>query len=194
MIALSNNTLINEFVSGQSRDFVLEYTSDDDGHFAIVGAPQVPSYIDWKASSFAVSTQCRSLENNACDLGEDLSMQTFNCSKARSGIELSGRLTGYDIQRHHFDENKYLRPPPAFDGENFADVESVLKIARDVTDDEVDSVFSNPWRWLAVAAISVDPELLLESYKTDNRVWPRYKGGLDHMWLSCNSTGKCYPL
>jgi hypothetical protein len=109
MIALANNSLVVEFVSGESKDFVLEYTSDD-GHFAIVGTTQVPSNVDWKGSSFAVSTQCSALQDNACGLSEDLSMQSFNCTKERSGVDLSGRLTSYDIQRHHFDENKYLRP------------------------------------------------------------------------------------
>lgn len=74
MIALNNNSLVNEFVSGQLKDYILDYTSADDSHFAIVGAPQVPSNVDWKASSFAVSTRCSALQNNACEPGKNLSM------------------------------------------------------------------------------------------------------------------------
>lgn len=104
---------------------------------------------------------------------------------------LSGRLTNYNIQRHHFNEHKYLGPPLPFVGENSADIEDTLKIAPNVTDNEVDSIFRNPWHWLTVSAIPVDPDLLLESYKTDNRIWPRKPGVLDHMWLLCFSTGQC---
>ncbi|KAF2279921.1 uncharacterized protein EI97DRAFT_370045 [Westerdykella ornata] len=186
--SLANNSLVNDYVLGPMQDYHLNYTGEDGAQFGIVGVPQAPQEMDWKATSFAVSTHCSAMPRYSCDLGEELNMQTFNCTKDRSGVDLDGRLTGYTAQEYYFDVHKYLKHKAAFYDTDLVGIEHVNTTAYNITDEGADEIFANPWHWITVLSVTSDDEKRQKTFSEDNRVWPKYTGGLDHMWLLCNST------
>ncbi|KAF2744962.1 hypothetical protein M011DRAFT_460452 [Sporormia fimetaria CBS 119925] len=188
MISLANNSHINDYVLGPLKDYALHYTDEEGAEFAIVGAAQAASQLDWKASSFAVSTKCAAMERNTCEMGEDLSMQTFNCTKERSGIDLKGRMTGYTTQYYYYDVHDYLKNAEPFWNDTIEGTAASKEDRLRVTDEDANSVFHNPFRHINVVSLLSDDEERRKVFADDPRVWPRYEGGLDHLWLLCNST------
>ncbi|KAF2110525.1 hypothetical protein BDV96DRAFT_635562 [Lophiotrema nucula] len=183
---MANSSLTNEYVVGSLQDYALNYTDTDGTQFAIIGPPNAPADVDWKASSFAVSTTCSAMPRNSCDIDEDWN---FNCTKKQSGIDLRGELVGSLHQTHFFDMHRYLREPAPFYNQTLLGMDEVPHIAPNVTDEEANDVFSNPWHWLAIFSISKDRELMPETYKNSEKVWRAgYFGPLDQLWLLCNTT------
>lgn len=189
MVALANNSLVNDFVVGPWKDYALKYTDSEGVQYAIVGPPRTPTDVDWKASSFAVSTICPAMQRGACDFSGTLQERNFTCTKERSGVDLFGRFAGYTVQRQFLDIHKYMGDGMPFNSIYVEGYDSVNTTAKNITDAEVDEVFRNPWHWVSVLSIPIDEDSMPEAFKNDTRVWPKFPGGLDHMWLLCNTTG-----
>lgn len=185
------------------RHHIFEYQDDKDAlQYAIIGPAAVESDIDWKASSFAVSTQCSPIPAAACNVGHRSkggnTRWPFNCSSKLGGIDFEGYFTRVVSEQHSFDTHRYLHEDQPFDGESpIGWDDAIKKYAPNITANEVNSTFSNPWHWMGAIYLThskstdefeqirwgEDPHVMSENTKTTS--W---------LLLHCNTTGLCSYL
>jgi hypothetical protein len=162
----ANWSSVTALSMGVSEDHDISDFVDKDGlSLAILMPKGVKPGIDWSATSFAVSTECFPLRNSSCELSateEDDSLidYSFNCSSTEPELKASGVLYPFYTQHRYYNWNRYVEEPPPFDVEQgfaigFNDtVNSWKQIAKTLTDDEAEQVFSNPWQMLSAVRSS----------------------------------------
>lgn len=202
-VRVANQSAINDVdYNTPGGPHLFEYQSDKDAsQYAIIGPAAVTSDIDWKASSFAVSTQCSPIPAAACSLGNQLaaygdSLWPFNCSSKRGGINIEGNFTNLIGQQHFLDAHKYLQESQPFSDQPKSWNSSIQKFAANVTVNEINSTFRNPWNWVSVVILPdienlgtvegvrwlADPHIITDGTEKS----------LLRLILHCNTTG-LYP-
>jgi hypothetical protein len=128
-------------------NYALNYTDADGTQYAIVGPPEMPPSTDWKASSFALSSKCTAIPAAACDIEQrGPSLFPFRCEEARG--------SSLDFMKFH----PYLEEQSPFINQWLTgyDNESISTIVPNVTEEEADQTWSNPWRWMAQVSLLID--------------------------------------
>jgi hypothetical protein len=160
-LAPANTTQWHRIIGEPLDNYVLNYTDADGNQYAIVGPAEMPPSTDWEASSFALSSKCTAIPAVACDIEQGgLSLFPFRCTETRgSPFNLTGNLTdkffaSLDFMKFH----RYLEEQSPFINQWFIgyDNESISTIAPNVTEEEADQMWSNPWRWMAQVSLLID--------------------------------------
>jgi hypothetical protein len=91
----ANTMQWHKTIGGPLENYVLNYTDTNVTQYAIVEPPEVPQLMDWKASSFALSSQCTPIPAATCDIEQGgPSLLPSRCTEARgSPVNLTGNLT-----------------------------------------------------------------------------------------------------
>ena len=191
----ANTTDIYDFSSGDSRKHSTLKFTDANGQYAVLGPATTNGTMDWQAESFAVSTQCEPIPPK-CEisyLGFDKlnTSASFNCSKERTGIDMAGIIPNSLVNMRYSDSHLYLEEPPPFfitDTRTIEQVDLLLdllyKRAPNVTDDQANEVFRNPWNFVTMTILPRQ-----NSYK-DPSVWHLKKVSGNILMLRCKATSK----
>lgn len=194
-----NLTQVQAIDLGLSKEHDLLDFIDEEGVQLTALAPKMtnPS-IEWQASSFGVSTRCRTLRSNSCDLSKTSvtngygPVTAFNCTKERAGIELSGNLNFLSHQIHFIDWHRFIQEPRPFEAynssENFGVTESMTSMASNLTDEQSLDAFNNPWHWISAVNIPPDVYTSIAPGDKEQRIWDIF-GQSWQMMLDCNTTG-----
>jgi hypothetical protein len=191
----ANYAKFQELDLGLSKvNSIKNFTQDGDYTEILIPKSVEPS-IDWQASSFGVSTQCRALRNDSCDVGADAgsnvfgNTSSFNCTKERAGVNIHGTVSALRHQVYFLDWHRVIKESPPFESYthnvNESYVGTLATLAAELSDDDGGEVFSNPWSF--IAAISFAKEALDFENDTDKVVWKL--NGRPKSMLLCNATG-----
>ncbi|KAF2677830.1 hypothetical protein K458DRAFT_436235 [Lentithecium fluviatile CBS 122367] len=188
-IAPTNATIIQDLKNSVSDQHqILNFTDEGNVSYAVIAPANVGSDQDWKASSFAVSTTCSVITENACNVsdpitnasdgqGSPIMLVPFVCTKNRTGIDISGNLTSHNTKTHMLNFHKYASESPPFLATAMKTPTglSPSEIMKSIQDDDANEVFSNPWQALVTRkipfALQGDFENLPLSFRNDSRVW-----------------------
>ncbi|KAF1975318.1 hypothetical protein BU23DRAFT_634502 [Bimuria novae-zelandiae CBS 107.79] len=168
---------------------ILNFTNSDNVQYAVIGPANLDPSEDFKATSFAVSTTCLAILQDGCNLsqplpntrdglGSRIMLVPFICTKNKSGIDITGNLTGnFFTQTHSLNFHKYASESPPF-------FLSTL---------ETPEGFRNPWSVLVFKLKEIvfkrqgDGEGLPPSFRNDTRIWKHDVFGAFTLML-CNVT------
>ena len=195
-------------VSRENR--IWEYIHENGSHMAILGPVNPDLRLDWSASTFGVSTSCRAIRNDSCEIyfdEEDGSMKSsmgafnFNCSQERASINVSGTVYGVSPQYSWLDFHKYITDLPPFSNHNITgghiNYRETAKRAAALDESEQNDIFLNPWRWMSVIHSGPGTKFvgIAKNDSEKNFVTvPTYSSKF--MMLDCSTTGKilqhCY--
>lgn len=200
-LAATNASVISDMKNAISDQHKTIISTDSSGvQYALVGPADDDPSLDWKASSFGVSTTCSAIPDGGCAVSEPISNATdgrnnpimlvpFNCTKAKAGLDIAGIFTSSNTATHMINFHKYATESPPFFNNTLQ--RTKVAIARNVTENGND-IFRNRWTVLVMrkipSAIQGDFSLLPPSFVTDTRIW---KHGLlgAFVVLHCNVTG-----
>lgn len=70
-IEVTNETTLYAVLDEGLGKYVMNFTESNGDQFAIIGPVDPPSDIDWQATSFALSSQCRHIPETSCDIGSN---------------------------------------------------------------------------------------------------------------------------
>ena len=197
-IQLTNNSAINLLDIGADKDYALNYTDADGISYAIIGPPRTSPDLDWTATSFAISTQCSAIPFNACNITvETVDEETifpFSCSAAKGGIDLDANMTFFTHQFHYLDAHKYFpeRSGP-FRHKGPLAKNLSRSIGLNLTNEDANDVFRNPFRTLNMASVMVDTGTLSDEFLADPRIWSHESFPVYFTIMACNVTGKSLP-
>jgi hypothetical protein len=173
-IGPSNLTSVTALEVGVSEYHdILDFVDKDGLHLAVLVPKGITPGIDWRAISFAVSTQCQPLRNSSCEFSTepDISSQwkyLFNCSSTEPELEVSGVMYSVQQQRRYYNWHRYFEEAPLFINQVISNqaLDYLARSAQKLTDNEAGQVFSNPWQMLSVLQ---RPELeSADNIKSDN--------------------------
>jgi hypothetical protein len=183
------------------KNAYLNWKMDDGAEMIILGPPRVAGNIDYAATSFGVSTQCRAILNNTCDISvpsdvlyQGVPVQDFNCTKEKSGVDAAGRIVPDDGLVYYMDFHRFWTEPPPFVTQPGNITSESLAAAEKLTIEEEDTVFKNPWNWLAAADVT-STQLTIQEADTEPFLWmqrwgPENEYRLARLMLHCNTSSK----
>lgn len=178
---------------------IVDFVDKDGIHIATLTPKNVDPAIDWQASSFGISVQCRALRNDSCDFPEPVDKNMwgyyipFNCTKERAGVDISGNISLVTPQTYFFDWHKFLKEPPPFEVRNVRTSVSdeMQSRAANLSDEDASDVFRNPWHWFTpVFLISGTREYVNDhGLDTDKQLNYLKKTTTEALLMHCNTTG-----
>ncbi|KAF2266170.1 hypothetical protein CC78DRAFT_160888 [Lojkania enalia] len=196
-VTLANSTEIVAITSDLSnRSSILPFTDHDGIHYAVVAPANLDPSMDFKASSFGVSTQCSPIQADACDVGQQVMTEdgaagtwSIDCTKERAGFDLEGNLTGYTFgyDYTYLDHHKYLLEGIPFHTPALRGEANNHELMASIKTEEVNDVFRNPWHWIGVPKYEDAADHYSEQYQKDPNIIRR-SGMLDLVILNCNTT------
>jgi hypothetical protein len=209
-VQFPNATLVRALGLGISKSHEFLDFVDDDGTYTAILAPKTTVLgVDWRASSFGVSSQCRALRNDSCEIEfprnylsdvDDVGA-VLNCSLNRAGVDISAQAFRYAHSRYYFDGwHRDLKEPPPFTSvftatftvDVLSSTGNYANFARNLSDQESSSIFSNPWRTFSITLPFLDRNQfdLITPYDVNSIIWSN--GSVTSFMLyDCNITGLC---
>jgi hypothetical protein len=192
IVYLFNQSSVTALSTGVSKYHDISDFVDEDGlSLAILMPKGVKPGIDWSATSFAVSTKCYPFRNSSCEISRMPTVEdtrfTFNCSSTEPELKTSGYLYAYSQQIQYYNWHRYIEEPPAFADAlpllhyTLSHLDDWARIAKNLTDDEGEHVFSNPWQMLSVSFLESSDTILSDD--------DRYLFSQTGIWAMCNNTG-----
>jgi hypothetical protein len=190
VLALANTMKWHKIIGEPLENYVLNYTDADGTQYAIVGPADMPQSLDWEASSFALSSKCIAIPAAACDIEQGgPSLFPFRCTESRgSPFNFTGNLrddffASLDFMKFH----RYLEEQSPFINQGLMGYGNESSaIAPNVTKEDSDQMWSNPWRWMAQVSLLVDQQDLPSDM--GGTVWLLDGLGFE-MIVDCHSTG-----
>ena len=194
----SNYTTSRNVALGISADDTISDFFDADDTFVAILAPKnIPTGIDYYASTYGLSIQCQLVRNHSCTLqvsdmirsGSPLA--NFNCSDPNIGLHLSGIFYPIPVQVYEYDFSRLFQEPHLFDpaGDYSKPTQDELYAAANVSDS---TNFKNPWRLLT--AVNSYADLSNDWNGSNLENWEFYISGFPVAMFSCNLTSKYLPL
>ena len=195
-----NRTEIDAVDNGISEDTkMLDFVDgDSEEHVALLAPKHVDLHVDYEASSFGISTQCRAIPASACEMfpsNETTEMYgptiPFACNESQAGIDISGRILKSAYQARFLDFHAYIQELPAFQSMliHIRQInESEMNKAMNLSEEEAAAVFRNPWHWVVFLKL----QRTYEDAVSDSLLWyARFPGipEVSYLMLHCNSTG-----
>jgi hypothetical protein len=172
---------------------------DADGTFTAILAPKnVPTGVNYYASTFGVSMECQPIRNSSCLVtatenraqpGTIYQKADFNCSDPGLGIHLSGNIYGVSSQVYQFDFHRFIHEPPPFTVEEntWSTTQNMLDEAANLSDADASKMFGNPWRLLSVVNLRSDAYRAMNVSSSDDRIL--YISSSIFSMITCNTTG-----
>jgi hypothetical protein len=194
VVAPANATQFHRVIGEPREDYVLNYTESDGTQYAIVGPAHVSQQTDWEAASFAVSSKCSVIPQTGCKVVGGPRNFGFSCMPEHGAtVKFFGNMTD-DFYRLNFGQfHSYLSEMPPFLNSFTTYVmglEKVNETAPNVTADDAQHLWRNPWSWQAEVSLLADEKDL----PNDMRETAWLLEGLGYkMVVNCSSTGICYP-
>jgi hypothetical protein len=192
-----NRSSVFEIRAGTSLySSILNYTDDQGTNYAILGPSGAENSIDWTATSFGASTsQCHALPQLYCNSSFSTvdDREVFACTKETSGMNFAGSFDTEIFHLSYLDFHSAVSDAKPFttlySGEKnvwFKNKQSPIPVPL-----EDDTVFLNPWRW--VALFSLLPENPFRDSQ-DPLIW-RMDSESDqveasYVMISCETTSK----
>jgi hypothetical protein len=195
VVAPANATQFHRVIGEPREDYVLNYTESDGTQYAIVGPAHVSQQTDWEAASFAVSSKCSVIPQTGCKVVGGPRNFGFSCMPEHGAtVKFFGNMTD-DFYRLNFGQfHSYLSEMPPFLNSFTTYVmglEKVNETAPNVTADDAQHLWRNPWSWQAEVSLLADEKDL----PNDMRETAWLLEGLGYkMVVNCSSTGICYPI
>jgi hypothetical protein len=200
-LAPTNASTISDMKNGVSDQHkTVTYTNEAGVQYAIVGPANDDINLDWKASSFGVSTTCSAIQPTHCNLSRPITnaqdrqnnpimLVPFSCSGDAAGINIAGNLTSHNTITNMMNFHTYAaESTPFFDNKL---VRLNVSLTANATDDP-NSIFKNNWDVLALrkipSAVQGDFSHLPASFSTDPRIWKHDLLGA-FVLLNCKVTG-----
>jgi hypothetical protein len=200
-LAATNASTISDMKNGVSDQHkTVIFTDASDVQFAIVGPANDDPSLDWKASSFGVSTTCSAIPQTNCNASVPIKGATdgnnnpimlvpFNCTRTRAGPAVVGNLTSQNTVTHMTHFHKYTSEGALFFSNKL--VRNNVSLPDEGVQDG-DDVFNNGWSVLAMrkipSAVQGDFSQLPGSFVTDERIWKHDLLGA-FVLMDCNVTG-----
>lgn len=200
-ITLTNNSENHAVFLGISPYHgILEAFDDQNGiHMAVLGPYDPNPNLDWVASSFGVSIQCRAIRNDLCVWNSSLTLDLehsvpFNCTVDRAGVDVSGNITPYLYTLYYFDWNRYVPILPSVQNpEHIIGARMMAEMrnsAANLSDEEGGSVFKNPWDSLNIVTVGdSDKNRFFLEQDPSHSIWGVDSGSWAYMFLQCTNTG-----
>ncbi|KAF2874177.1 hypothetical protein BDV95DRAFT_666115 [Massariosphaeria phaeospora] len=201
---VTNNTAIFDLMNSKSKDYqIFNFTDSNDLQYALVGPGGVDTAMDWKATSFGVSTSCSAIPEDACAVknstmkeiddgpNQVVTLKPFRCTLDRAGIDVSGNITPSVTGVHTMNFHKYLRESTPFYDQTLAALPNLSTTMEGTLSEDPSDIFKNPWSTLImrnVFGIQGDIFGLPPSFRNDKRVWGQENSAGSHVLLHCNVT------
>lgn len=209
-LAPTNASIISDMKNSVSDlHKTVNFTESNGVQYALVAPANVHASMDWKASSFGVSTTCSAIPESKCNIskpatnavdrrGSPVMLVPFNCTKNTTGVNVTGYLTSHNTAIHMLNFHKYAAESAPFLNstlENLEDFETVLQKINGGED--ANSILRNTWSALVMrkipSAVQGDFSQLPESFPKDVRIWKHNLLGA-FVLLYCNITGTQFSL
>jgi hypothetical protein len=200
-LAPTNASIISDMKNGVSDQHKTITFADGAGvQYAIVGPANNDVNVDWKASSFGVSTTCSAIIETTCNVSKPIAgakdgqnnpimLVPFNCSQGTTGPRFVGNLTSQNTVTHMMDFHKYMAESRPFFENTLARLN--VSIPANGIEDSNDG-FTNGWDVLAMrkipSAVQGDFSQLPASFSTDTRIWKHSLLGA-FVLMNCRVTG-----
>jgi len=197
-ISMTNRTEVNALTMGSSRAHsIMEFTDRENIYTAIIGPSNPPRDKDWQATSFGVSSQCRTIRNDTCERLKPSRNATngggailpFKCTRERAGIDISGDIYPVTTLIYFYDWHRFIKDPPPF---WFPEVSSnepeYLETAANLSEEDGEGVFSNPWPSINVIQMFGDTVRSIGPLDKGNELWTM-NSQRRSFFFSCNTTG-----
>jgi hypothetical protein len=193
VVAPANATQFHRIIGEPLEDYALNYTESDGTQYAIIGPADVLPQIDWEATSFAVSSKCSVIPQAGCAVFGGPRNFGFSCLPENGALKkFLGNMTDdfYSLNFGRF--HTYLAEQLPFLSSFDTWIEGLDKVnetAPNVTKNDAQHLWSNPWLWHAEVSLLADDKDL----PSDIRETAWLLDGLGYkMVLNCSSTGKIY--
>lgn len=208
-LALTNASIVQDMKNSVSDQHKPLTITDSGGiQYAIVGPAATQSWMDWKASSFGVSTTCSAIPKGRCDTqrpvteakdgqGNPVMLVPFNCKSSKAGVDIAGSLTSHNTKTHTLNFHKYTAEGAPFFNNTLLNLGDFNTIRDNINhgEDEND-ILKNKWNIFVMRKIPTaeqgDFSQLPQAFETDLRVWNHPLLGA-FVLLHCNVTGKLPP-
>lgn len=205
-LALTNASVVQDMKNSVSDQHKPLITTDSGGiQYAIVGPAATKSSVDWKASSFGVSTTCSAVPEGGCDTqrpvtnakdGQDspIMLVPFNCTSSKAGVDIAGNLTSHNTKTHTMNFHKYAAEGAPFFNNTILNLGDFGTIRNSINaGEDANEILKNNWSVFVMRKIPTaeqgDFSQLPPTFETDLRVWNHpLLGAL--VLLHCNVTGK----
>jgi hypothetical protein len=199
-VRIANYTKYEEMV-GDVSNHISSYTSEQDIGYAVVRPSEIDGDIDWSGKSYAVSTKCDAIPQDACTLGRSNitdSTRTSNCPGLLDG---KNRTIYFAAVQHalwfydwHRDLSESAPFTASFDDDTIKD--QGLRIVDNstitgATPEDTNKMFRNPWRWLAGIGVPGNTWDLPQDIQESPSLWA-VNAVSSRFVLSCSTTGKSH--
>jgi len=197
----TNNSLVQSVGLGLSKtETVLHFVDIDGTHTAILAPRNTPANIDYSASSYGVSMQCRFIRTQSCimeDLdftGSDNPLSRFNCSENEVGLSISGNIYPIVEQLYQYDFHRLIQEPTPFfvSSRHKLATQAMLDVGANISDAEAGTIFRNPWRIFTAINVQTKGDSPFNTSDSKDVVFRTFAGAF--VMISCNSTGTCLQL
>lgn len=189
-------------ISRDYQSYMTNFTDTQDITYAIIKAPDTNASIDWRGQSFAVSTSCQAIPPALCIWDQNAAWRysgnafyPFNCSSAHAG--LVGNFTQHVHWTRFEDFHRYLEESPPFTNFLFSSVDPFTKMDQkvipNITADEVNTVFKNPFTFVSQISVSTKDEGgWSDAIEKSDLIWRRQNDSTTaaKFLYSCSSKGE----
>ncbi|KAH6633296.1 hypothetical protein C7974DRAFT_169050 [Boeremia exigua] len=189
VVAPTNVTLFHRIIGEPLEDYTLNYTESDGTQYAIVGPSDVSPQTDWAAASFAVSSKCSVIPQAGCKVFGGPRNFGFSCQEKNGApMDFLGNMTDgfYSVNFGKF--HTYLEEMPPFLSTFSSGVNGLGEVnetAPNVTSNDAQQLWKNPWLWHAEVSLLADEKDLPRDIT--ETAW--FLDGLGHkMVVNCSST------
>jgi hypothetical protein len=204
-ISEANRTMLNQ-IKPNLDSYISHHTDKQGVGYAVIRPAVVDSDIDWSGTSFAVSTKCSAIPHTECELGrpyDDVSLIStiragFECAGLNDGKNISGNFTT-SLHDYWFDDwHRSMTQDTPFTssskwGQNQGPKLQMIDntTIANTTAKDSNSLFRNPWHWLAQIGLSWRPWDLPPELRNNNLIW-EVDGVARLFLLSCATTSRFY--
>jgi hypothetical protein len=195
VIAMANKSLHRE-ATDKIDSHVFNYTNTQGISHIIVHPPNIDRSLDWQGTGYSISTQCYAIPASDCQISNVTSVEpTFSCAVLNSlGENITGQLTTYAHETWVDDWHQYIREDKPFankPGQSGIQVDE--SFSRNMTLEDSNAVFRNPWHWLGKALVRLDDSELPQAFH-DSKLVMRVAVNELAFLLMCNTTGTFYAV
>jgi hypothetical protein len=203
-LAPTNASTISDMKNGVSDQHKAFTYMDKAGlQYAIVGPANDDINLDWKASSFGVSTTCSAIPPAACSTSRPITnaqdrqsnpvmLVPFNCTQDAAGLDVAGNLTSHNTITNMMNFHKYAAESAPFFDNKLVKLNPTI-VANGTEDDN--SIFENNWGVLVMrkipSAVQGDFSQLPQSFVIDPRIWKHDLLGA-FVLMHCKVTGTVF--
>ncbi|KAH6633754.1 hypothetical protein C7974DRAFT_471822 [Boeremia exigua] len=203
-LALTNASIVQDMKNSVSDQHKSLISIDSNGvQYAIIGPAATEPWVDWKASSFGVSTTCSAIPEGKCDVqrpvteakdgqGNPVMLVPFNCTSSKAGVDIAGNLTSHNTKTHTTNFHKYAAESAPFFNSTVVNLEEFRKIRDNINrGEDANDILKNSWNVFVMRKIPTaeqgDFSQLPRTFETDSKVWKHPLLGA-FVLLHCNVT------